>query len=121
MNSTKANPRPLSFPQSTRVETPKDLARIRGIVAREFNLSVASLIGPGRPDRTAWPRQIGMYLSRKLTPRSYQTIALAFGRRDHATAIHAQRLVQSCVGNEPKTARLVHSLEAAFSQWRAAA
>ena len=39
--------------------------------------------------RLAWPRQIGMYLSRELTDQTLPTIGRHFGGRNHATVLHA--------------------------------
>ena len=40
------------------------------------------------------PRQVAMYLSKVLTPRSYPEIGRKFGGRDHSTVIHAVRLIE---------------------------
>ena len=42
----------------------------------------------------ARPRQVAMYLSKVLTPRSYPEIGRKFGGRDHSTVIHAVRLIE---------------------------
>ncbi len=41
------------------------------------------------------PRQVAMYLSKVLTPRSYPEIGRKFGGRDHSTVIHAVRTVEA--------------------------
>jgi chromosomal replication initiator protein len=42
-----------------------------------------------RSNNIAFPRQIGMYLSRNLTDESFPRIGMEFGGRDHTTVIHA--------------------------------
>ena len=46
------------------------------------------------------PRQVGMYLARKLTPLSLQQIGAYFGGRDHSTVLHACRKVEQAHGRE---------------------
>ena len=42
----------------------------------------------------ARPRQIAMYLAKRLTPRSLPEIGRKFGGRDHSTVIHAVRRIE---------------------------
>jgi len=48
-----------------------------------------------RPASIAFPRQVAMYLSRKLTKLSLVEIGDAFGKRDHGTVIHACKKVKA--------------------------
>src|SRR3546814_20197811 len=41
------------------------------------------------------PRQIAMYLAKKMTPRSLPEIGRIFGGRDHSTVIHAVRTIEA--------------------------
>src|SRR3546814_12506043 len=41
------------------------------------------------------PRQIAMYLAKKMTPRSLTEIGRIFGGRDHSTVIHAVRTIEA--------------------------
>jgi chromosomal replication initiator protein len=43
------------------------------------------------------PRQISMYLSKLLTPRSLPEIGRRFGGRDHTTVLHAVRKITGLV------------------------
>ena len=42
----------------------------------------------------ARPRQVAMYLSKKLTTRSLPEIGRKFGGRDHTTVIHAVKKIE---------------------------
>jgi chromosomal replication initiator protein len=42
----------------------------------------------------ARPRQIAMYLSKQLTPRSLPEIGRRFGGRDHTTIMHGVRRIE---------------------------
>ena len=49
----------------------------------------------------ARPRQIAMYLAKKLTTRSLPEIGRKFANRDHTTVIHAVKTIDKlCSSNE---------------------
>ena len=62
---------------------------IQDIVSSYFNLRVEDLKSQRRTRNVSYPRQIAMYLSRKLTDMSLPKIGEEFGGRDHTTVIHA--------------------------------
>ena len=59
------------------------------VICEHFNLRMEDLKSSKRSRDIAYPRQIAMYLSRKLTDDSLKTIGTEFGGRDHTTVIHA--------------------------------
>ena len=62
--------------------------------AEFYKLEVRDFHSPQRARRVARPRQVAMYLSRKLTTRSLPEIGRRFGGRDHTTVLHACRRVE---------------------------
>ncbi|MDO4535370.1 MAG: chromosomal replication initiator protein DnaA [Clostridium perfringens] len=74
---------------SNKEELPIDTKIIQESVANYFNLRVEDLKSQRRTRNIAYPRQIAMYLSRKLTDMSLPKIGEEFGGRDHTTVIHA--------------------------------
>ncbi|NLK94934.1 MAG: chromosomal replication initiator protein DnaA [Clostridiales bacterium] len=62
---------------------------IQDVVSSYFNLKIEDLKSQRRTRNIAYPRQIAMYLSRKLTDMSLPKIGEEFGGRDHTTVIHA--------------------------------
>ncbi len=62
---------------------------IQDIVSSYYNLKVEDFKSARRTRNVAFPRQIAMYLSRKLTDTSLPKIGEEFGGRDHTTVIHA--------------------------------
>lgn len=66
---------------------------IQKVVAERFGTTVKDLLGKRRTQNIALPRQVAMYLCRKLTTCSYPEIGALFGGRDHSTVIHANRVV----------------------------
>lgn len=65
------------------------IENITNHICNFFNLQNEDLIGKKRPKNIAMPRQIAMYLCRKLTDSSLPKIGQYFGGRDHTTVIHA--------------------------------
>jgi chromosomal replication initiator protein len=68
--------------------------------AEYYKLDVRDFHSPQRARRVARPRQVAMYLSRKLTTRSLPEIGRRFGGRDHTTVLHACRRVETLCGED---------------------
>jgi len=64
------------------------------LVGGQFNVSVKELQSRSRKRTVAFPRQIGMYLSRKYTDESLADIGKAFNR-DHSTVLHSIKVVST--------------------------
>ena len=60
---------------------------IQKVVARHYNVSKNDLLSNRRTRIIVRPRQIAMYLSKILTPRSLPEIGRRFGGRDHTTVL----------------------------------
>ena len=65
--------------------------------AEFYKLDVKDFHSPQRARRVARPRQVAMYLSRKLTSRSLPEIGRRFGGRDHTTVLHACRRIEALI------------------------
>ena len=89
---------------------------IQQIVAEHFDLTPELLIGKTRKQEIAIPRQIAMYLAKKLTKSSLKVIGLHFGNRDHSTVIHAVRAVEKKRHQDPSLSHLVESLSESIQQ-----
>lgn len=59
-----------------------------------FNLNVSDLKSARRHKVVALPRQVAMYLARKLTSASFPEIGEKFGGKDHTTVIHAVQKIE---------------------------
>ncbi len=75
--------------------TPKVLTveKIRDLVCEHFALSVDSISTKSRKREVVQARQIAMYLSKQLTKSSLSSIGTTIGQRDHATVLHACKIV----------------------------
>ena len=69
--------------------------------AEFYKLDVRDFHSPQRARRVARPRQVAMYLARKLTTRSLPEIGRRFGGRDHTTVLHACRRVEALCEEDP--------------------
>lgn len=70
------------------------LKDIKEVVANYYNISVDDLISKNKSKNIAYPRQIAMYIARKLTDHSLPKIGDEFGGRDHSTVLHAFNKVE---------------------------
>lgn len=67
---------------------------IQRVVAQHFNVPRNEMLSNRRTRTVVRPRQIAMYLSKIMTPRSLPEIGRRFGGRDHTTVLHAVRKVE---------------------------
>lgn len=81
---------------------------IQDIVSSYFNLRIEDLKSQRRTRNVAYPRQIAMYLSRKLTDMSLPKIGEEFGGRDHTTVIHAYEKISDNLNTDEN---LQHTIE----------
>lgn len=69
--------------------------------AEFYTVEIKDFYSPMRARRVARPRQVAMYLARKLTIRSLPEIGRRFGGRDHTTVLHACRRVEALCHEDP--------------------
>ena len=67
--------------------------KIQNTVSNFFNLSLGEMLSQRRSRPLARPRQIAMYLAKKMTTRSLPEIGRRFANRDHTTVIHAVKTI----------------------------
>ncbi|MGL4731361.1 MAG: chromosomal replication initiator protein DnaA [Clostridium sp.] len=70
---------------------------IQDIVSSYYNLKIEDFKSSRRTRNVAFPRQIAMYLCRKLTDMSLPKIGEEFGGRDHTTVIHAYEKISQAL------------------------
>ena len=66
---------------------------IQKIVCQFYNIRLSEMASPRRARDIVRPRQIAMYLAKKMTTRSLPDIGRRFGNRDHTTVLHAVRKI----------------------------
>ncbi len=62
-------------------------------VAAHYNIKVSDMHSARRSVAIARPRQIAMYLAKKLTTKSLPEIGRKFGGKDHTTVMHAVKRI----------------------------
>ncbi|MBN2452293.1 MAG: chromosomal replication initiator protein DnaA [Lentisphaeria bacterium] len=85
------------------------IEQIQRTVAEYYDIRLADMTSKRRPQNIAAPRQVAMYLCRKLTDFSSPVIGEQFSR-NHATVLHAEQTVQERMGRDAEFRREVTSL-----------
>ena len=67
--------------------------KIQNVVSNYFNIALSEMLSQRRSRPLARPRQIAMYLAKKMTSRSLPEIGRRFANRDHTTVIHAVKTI----------------------------
>ncbi len=67
--------------------------KIQNVVSNFFNIALSEMLSQRRSRPLARPRQIAMYLAKKMTTRSLPEIGRRFANRDHTTVIHAVKTI----------------------------
>lgn len=86
------------------------LERIARRVSDHYRVGVQELASRRRQRRMLVPRQVGMYLARRLTGHSLDDIGQYFGGRDHTTVLHACRKIKNAVDADVVLAGSVRQL-----------
>ncbi|MDU5111938.1 MAG: chromosomal replication initiator protein DnaA, partial [Clostridium sp.] len=89
---------------------------IQDVVAAYFNLRIEDLKSQRRTRNIAYPRQIAMYLSRKLTDMSLPKIGEEFGGRDHTTVIHAYEKISDSLNTDESLQHTVNDITKKLTQ-----
>jgi len=71
--------------QAARAVTPELIIEM---VARQYDTTAQDITGKNRSQQIALPRQVAMYICRRMTTLSTTSIGKAFGGRDHTTVMH---------------------------------
>jgi chromosomal replication initiator protein len=84
---------------------------VQRVVCEHYGLRLSDLLSKRRTNKIAFPRQVAMYLARKLTGGSFPTIGERFGGRDHSTVIHANKVITRRVNTDERFRATVDELE----------
>jgi len=96
-----------SIEQETR--PPISIAAIQRNTADFFDIRLADMTSANRAQNIAMPRQIAMYLCRKLTNASLPEIGASFGKT-HATILHACRQIEKKTHRDKQLKQVVAKL-----------
>jgi chromosomal replication initiator protein len=86
------------------------IPQIQKAVAANYKLTVDQIVSKNNSRQFAFPRQIAMYLCKRLTKYSYPEIGRAFGGKHHTTVMHSFEKIQSLSSKDPGFQRLLLEL-----------
>jgi chromosomal replication initiator protein len=98
---TEGDLRKLAKKSLSREDSSSDIPEILTVrtvqkqIGTTYGISPEALSGVAKSHPLVFARQVGMYLTRKLTGMTYAAIGDAFGGRDHSTVIYACRKVRA--------------------------
>lgn len=88
-----------------------DIDAIQRVVATYFHLKPSDLRSNRRTKELVHPRQVAMYLARKITRASYPEIGRHFGKKDHTTVMYSVRKVEEELKHNPALRKTIRTLE----------
>lgn len=97
----------LITPKEKTIITPEFIVEV---VSQHYNLNPEDILSKKRPREISYPRQIVMYLCRKLTDLSLPQIGKSLGNRDHTTVIHGYEKISSDIKNDQMLKNTIETL-----------
>ena len=98
----------------TIVETQEEdgisIAKIQRTVAAYYGMSVEKLTARSNARHVSAPRQVAMYLCKRLTKSSFPEIGRQFGGKHHTTVIHSVEKVEHLLPTDPALHKAVSTL-----------
>ena len=88
-----------------------DVNKIQKAVAEYFKISIDDLKSKKRNSNISFPRQIAMYLCRKLTDESFPKIGIEFGGKDHSTVMHSCEKIEREISINKDLRETIEKLE----------
>jgi len=86
------------------------IEQIQQIVAAHYRLRVDELKSKNNARQIAVPRQVAMYLCKRLTKHSFPEIGREFGGKHHTTVIHSVEKIEALVLKDQNFHRVVSDL-----------
>lgn len=86
------------------------IEKIQKNIAEHFQIKIIELKSSKRLKNIVFPRQVAMYICRKMTNLSYPEIGSKFGGKDHSTIIHAVKKVEKMMKEDLQLKTLVERL-----------
>ncbi len=86
------------------------IEKIQKTVAEHFQIKTIELKSSKRLKNLVFPRQVAMYICRKMTDLSYPEIGSKFGGKDHSTIIHAIKKIEKKIDDDMHTRMMIEKL-----------
>ncbi|MDD5979737.1 MAG: chromosomal replication initiator protein DnaA [bacterium] len=88
-----------------------NIRRIQKSVANFYKISFEDIKSKKRPPNIAIPRQVAMYLCRKLTDEPFERIGIEFGGKNHATVMHSCNKIERELKNNKELQEAITAIE----------
>ncbi len=89
---------------------------IQKAVVEYYNISLSDIRSQRRNKSITLPRQLAMYLCRKLTKSSLPEIGRQFGGKDHTTVIHSCNKIEACLKEDTALAGALESIRRSLQE-----
>jgi len=83
---------------------------IREFIAQKFNIKIDDLVSKSNKREIAEPRQIAMYLCKKLTKKPLNEIGNKFGGKHHSTVLHSINKIETSIKNDNELSKEINSI-----------
>ena len=87
------------------------LETVQRAVCKYFGIRVADLTSKRRTNLITFPRQVAMFLCRKLTGASYPMIGMRFGGKDHTTVLYACSAIEKRLKKDEELRAIIDRIE----------
>ncbi len=95
----------------TAKEKEVSIETVQKTVSKYFSVSVADITSKKRTKLVLFPRQVGMFLCRKLAGASYPMIGMRFGGKDHTTVLHACKIIEKRSKKDEELRDIINRIE----------
>ena len=87
------------------------IEKIQNVTSNFYSINLQEMLSQRRSRPLARPRQIAMFLAKKLTTRSLPEIGRKFANRDHTTVIHAVKTIDRICQNNDEIRKNVEEIK----------
>ena len=88
-----------------------NIRKIQKEVANFYKISYEDMKSKKRTPSLAIPRQVAMYLCRKLTNESFPKIGIEFGGKHHSTVMHSVEKIEKEILTNKELANIIEKLK----------
>ena len=84
---------------------------VQKAVCKYFGIRVADMTSKRRTNLVTFPRQVAMFLCRKLAGASYPMIGMRFGGKDHTTVLYACSTIEKRMKKDEELRAILDRIE----------
>jgi chromosomal replication initiator protein len=92
-------------------KTKVDMSDILEAVAAKFGTTPENMTECTKRQKVVLPRQVAMFLARKLTDYPLAEVGRFFGGKNHSTVTNAEKRITALIAEDPDAARMIAEIE----------